>query len=112
MKPAEEILKEYESKLVRTLPIDDVVFNCMLNVHEVFTEDELTTIQSQPTPSDKTKKLLHYIIDMLKCANPKVYNCLQEFLIVMEDYEAQNYDMKSVAREMRDELKICKWLKS
>ena len=98
----------FKSKLVQLLPIDDVVFKCMLIVKNIFHEDELLTINSQPTPSESAAKLLYFLDAMIESEDFYVHLC--NLLLVMEEYDATNDDMQKLAGEMRNELHMRKFV--
>ena len=108
METRRKVFKKFESKLVQLLPIDDVVFKCMLIVKNIFHEDELLTINSQPTPSESAAKLLHFLDAVIESEDFYVH--LSNLLLVMEEYDATNDGMQNLAKEMRNELYMRKSL--
>jgi len=102
MEKKKEVLKNYESKLVQILPVDDVVFKCMLILQNVFREDELVDINSQLTPSESTAKLHYYLNDFIRSEDFYVRLC--SLLQVMEQFDGTTDDLKILADEMRYDL--------
>ena len=103
-----EAFKMFESRLIQTLPLDDIIFKCMLIVEEVFPEDELATTQSQSTPLNIEAKLRDYLVEMTSSHN--FYSRVCDLIKVMEEFNTTNDDMKMLAQEMRKELRICKFV--
>ena len=90
------------------LPIDDVIFKCKLIVKEIFTEDELTAIESLLTPSHVAAKLHDCFDEMISSKN--FYTRLCGLIIAMEEFDTTSDGIGKLAEEMRKELHICKFL--
>ena len=105
METRRKVFKKFESKLVQLLPIDDVVFKCMLIVKNIFHEDELLTINS---PSESAAKLLYFLDAVIESEDFYVHLC--SLLLVMEEYDGTNDGMQKLAKEMKNELHMHKSL--
>ena len=71
------------------LPVDDVVFKCMLILQNVFCEDDLVDIN-------------YYLNDFIRSEDFYVRLC--SLLQVMEQFDGMTDDLKILADEMRYDL--------
>jgi len=109
VRPTKEGLKEYESKLVQILPLDDFVFRCMLIMYGVFTEDELTAIQSQVASSDSVTES-RYCLDHIISNEESFERRTDNLLSAMEDFEMSDDVMKNLAKDIRMNMNLCELL--
>ncbi|XP_065891776.1 uncharacterized protein [Dysidea avara] len=103
--PAPETLREFENRLMQTLPVDDVVFLGNLSFKEIITDDELDALQSDPTPSEQTAILHQFLDKMISCEN--FHQRLERLLVVMEEYSS-GYDdeIKKLSNQIRKRMHI------
>ena len=106
--PTPETLREFENKLLQTLPVDDVVFLGMLSFREIITDDELDALQSDPTPSEQATILHQFLDKMISCEN--FHSRLNRLLEVMEEFSKFNSgdddEIKKLSSEIRMKMNI------
>ena len=93
---AKELFKEFYAKLVRVLPLDNVMFIIMLESSNFMTGDVKNEINAKPTRADKAIFFLNTTISpALSAGNDSLFFGL---LKVMEDSDIP--DVKAVAKEI------------
>lgn len=105
-KSIEEIFEEYEHQLIEALPMDDLIFLCMLRHHKVVPEDDLDCIETQLTESDKAAELFHLIrVDLFSYNHTR---SLMKLLKVMNYFHSTNEEMQfhqSLVATVMDEIR-------
>ena len=95
-----ETLKEYQVRLLSSLPMDDAIFVAMLDKNSFFVGNHKATMQSKETKVDKASYFLDYIIER------HIDAYFVRLLNVMEVYGG---DEQSLAREIKEKLGISKY---
>ena len=94
-----DTLKEYQVRLLSSLPMDDPIFVAMLDKSSFFVGNHKATMQSKETKVDKASYFLDYIIER------HIDAYFVRLLNVMEVYGG---DEQSLAREIKGKLGISK----
>ena len=96
-----DVFQQFYSKLVETLPMDDVRFIAKLYSEHLLPGNLRSQLKSQKTSADKAALLLDNVIE------PSVTidggNSFDKFLNVMEDCEYQH--VKELAKQIRTSLR-------
>jgi len=94
------VFKQFYSRLVQTLPMNDAVFIAELFSNNLLPDDLKSQLNSQETPADKATHFLDRVIKPSLTISSTNFN---EFLNVMEDSEYQH--IKELAKQIRVSLR-------
>ncbi|XP_065898770.1 basement membrane-specific heparan sulfate proteoglycan core protein-like isoform X3 [Dysidea avara] len=92
-----EALKEYQVRLVSSLPMDDLIFVAMLEKSNFFVGNHKATMQAKQTKVDKASYFLDYIVER----HVDVY-----FIRLLNVMEVFGGNGQSLAREIKENLGI------
>lgn len=96
-----KVFKEFYSKLVETLPMNDALFIAKLYSHDLLPDDTKEHVQSLPTRADKAMYFLDHVIK--PSVTTSVGSSFDQLLNVMEDSEYQG--VKELAKLIRTSLR-------
>ena len=82
-----KVLKEFYSKLVKTLPMNDALFIAELYSRDLLPDDVIEHVQSLPTRADKAMYFLDHVIK--PSVTTSVGSSFDQLLNVMEDGQDQ-----------------------
>jgi len=99
MEDSNKVFKEFNLKLVTSLPMKDVTFIAALNTEDLFSGDLKDKVKAMPTAPEAAACLLDHKIEKdLKIGNNKSF---RQLLSVMEKY---NESLKVLATEIKGKL--------
>ena len=96
-----EVFKEFYSKLVETLPMNDALFIAKLYSCDLLPDDNKEYVQSLPTRANKAMYFLDHVIK--PSVTTGVGSSFDQLLNVMEDSEHQG--VKELAKLIRTSLR-------
>ena len=95
------VFQQFYSKLVKTLPMNDVVFTAELYSRDLFPDDLKEHVESLTTSAKKASYFLDHVIKPSVISG--VGSSFDELLHVMEDSEYQS--VKDLAKLVRNSLR-------
>ena len=96
-----DVFKEFYSKLVKTLPMDDALFIAELYSRDLLPDDVIEHVQSLPTKANKAMYFLNHVIK--PSVTTSVGSSFDQLLNIMEDSEYQG--VKELAKLIRTSLR-------
>ena len=94
------VFQQFYSKLVKTLPMNDVIFIAELYSRDLFPDDVKEHVESLTTSAKKASYFLDHVIKPNVTSSSG--NMFVELLKVMEDSDYQN--VKELTKSIRDSL--------
>lgn len=95
-----EVFRQFYSKLVKALPMDDAFFIAELVTHNLLPDNIQDHVRAQPTSADKALYFLDHVIR--PSVSSDTGSSFDELLDVMED---SDYHVNELAKQIRSSLR-------
>jgi len=94
-----EVFREFQPKLVASLPLKDVIFVSILAKNDFFVDNQTATIKAQKTKADKASYFLNNVI----------FNDIEKYFVkLLNVMEVYGDKLEGLANEIKEKLGISK----